>query len=622
MEPNWLKTVDFDPSPLKSLKLEADDLGDREIKKRHADAKKPLSRTSAAMGDVDSLATEVIERHRGSKGLTLVVVNTVNRARELLAAIKKQMARGATKRKKGLVEGSTDEQPKFLLLHSRFRRNDRKAKIAELLDSTGEINTICVSTQVVEAGVDVSATTLFTELAPWASLVQRFGRCNRDGNDNERARVFWIDLPHGKKAKELALPYNPADLVEARSHLEKCSDVASARLPYVPLSFEPNFVIRRKDLVDLFDTTPDLGGNDIDIDRYVRDIGDSDIHVVWREWEKEMAPPTDKKWRRSSAEEICPVPISEFRPFVAKKRGQAWYWDFLSGKWSPAESGKIYPGQTYLLRAEAGGYDPDRGWDSTSTATVNPPQTIDSDRALAEQITNSAGALSDWMDDDPEEGRWQTIAEHTDEVCAEAKKILSEISPDERLCRALEHAARWHDRGKAHETFCNALPSDPPNQHAFWAKARGKWKKYHRPHFRHELASALAVLQLDDSYIPSDLRDLVAYLVAAHHGKVRLSIRSMPGEKRPSNGLRFARGIWDGDTLAVADLGSGVLTPEVKLSLEPMELGYASNGDPSWTERALRMRAMFGPFRLAYLEALLRAADMRVSASATQDHKR
>ena len=37
------------------------------------------------------------------------------------------------------------------------------------------VDRIIVATQVVEAGVDISATTLVTELSPWSSLVQRFG---------------------------------------------------------------------------------------------------------------------------------------------------------------------------------------------------------------------------------------------------------------------------------------------------------------------------------------------------------------------------------------------------------------------------------------------------------------
>jgi len=115
--------------------------------------------------------------------------------------------------------------------------------------------------------------------------------------------------------------------------------------------------------------------------------------------------------------------------------------------------------------------------------------------------------------------------------------------------------------------------------------------------------------------VPGEFRDFVAYLVAAHHGKVRLSIRSLPNEFQPSEALRrFARGLWDGDVLPATDLG-GVVAPEVLLSLEPMELGQCELppfvGQPSWAERTLRLRDQLGPFRLAFLEALLRAADIR-----------
>ena len=37
-------------------------------------------------------------------------------------------------------------------------------------------------------------------------------------------------------------------------------------------------------------------------------------------------------------------------------------------------------------------------------------------------------------------------------------------------------------------------------------------------------------------------------------------------------------------------------------------------GDTSWTGRSLELLAELGPFKLAYLEAILRAADCRASA--------
>ena len=54
--------------------------------------------------------------------------------------------------------------------------------------------------------------------------------------------------------------------------------------------------------------------------------------------------------------------------------------------------------------------------------------------------------------------------------------------------------------------------------------------------------------------------------------------------------------------------------------LEPMELGLCERepfkDQPSWAERVIRLRDALGPFRLAYLEAILRAADMRASKAA------
>ena len=170
----------------------------------------------------------------------------------------------------------------------------------------------------------------------------------------------------------------------------------------------------------------------------------------------------------------------------------------------------------------------------------------------------------------------------------------------------LEKAARWHDAGKAHPVFQASVRRANPrlpegNQ---WAKSGVSVPLRHgRRYFRHELASALAALQ---HHLPFK----VAYLIATHHGKLRLSIRSLPGEDQPENSeTLFALGIHDGDLLPAVDLG-GDTCPETILDLSPMRLG----GEGSWTARALRLWDELGPFRLAYLEALLRAADLRASA--------
>jgi CRISPR-associated endonuclease/helicase Cas3 len=85
--------------------------------------------------------------------------------------------------------------------------------------------------------------------------------------------------------------------------------------------------------------------------------------------------------------------------------------------------------------------------------------------------------------------------------------------------------------------------------------------------------------------------DLAAYLAAAHHGKVRLSIRSMPNETRPPElSRRFARGIYDGELIQEADLGGTVILPATAIDLSYMELGGSPVRGPSWLARMLDLR--------------------------------
>src|SRR5690606_9585551 len=124
------------------------------------------------------------------------------------------------------------------------------------------------------------------------------------------------------------------------------------------------------------------------------------------------------------------------------------------------------------------------------------------------------------------------------------------------------------------------------------------------------LASALAWLAAGDDVEPG-FRNLVGYLVAAHHGKVRMSLRSLPGETAPGEtGRLFARGVWDGDALPAFELPDGQRFESVKLDLSVMQLG-----EGSWLERMLALRdaAHLGPFRLALLETVVRIADWRAS---------
>jgi CRISPR-associated endonuclease/helicase Cas3 len=107
-------------------------------------------------------------------------------------------------------------------------------------------------------------------------------------------------------------------------------------------------------------------------------------------------------------------------------------------------------------------------------------------------------------------------------------------------------------------------------------------------------------------------QNLIAYLIAAHHGKVRMSLRAMPDEKPPkAQGKRYARGVHEGDRLPQLRV-NGEILPETMLQLDVMELGESAMG-PSWTTRTQQLLVEHGPFRLAWYETLVRIADWRAS---------
>jgi CRISPR-associated endonuclease/helicase Cas3 len=344
-------------------------------------------------------------------------------------------------------------------------------------------------------------------------------------------------------------------------------------------------VLRRKDLIELFDTTPDLAGADIDIARFIRDRDESDVQVFWRDIPEEGPPPDE---RSPDRKELCAVPISS-----ELKKKKLWKWDHLEKCWVAAHS--VYPGLVLLLASKQGGYSNELGW-TGKEKTTTPLELVEA--AKPEGNDEDKQSISK---------TWQTIDQHTDMVLDQLKTLLS-ICPDlpSSIVDVLIEAAEWHDAGKTHYQFQSALPDHTPGQ--LWGKSALKMRPYERRGFRHELASALAMLAQGKP-------DLAVYLAAAHHGRVRLSIRSLPDEARPPEpGRRFARGIWEGDVLPEAKLCTGTIMQETALTLSYMELGEDPETGPSWLERMLKLRDEWGPFRLAYLEAILRVADWRASA--------
>ncbi|MDH5403422.1 MAG: CRISPR-associated helicase Cas3' [Candidatus Heimdallarchaeota archaeon] len=83
----------------------------------------------------------------------------------------------------------------IILIHSRFRIKDRRTKEELVMKINDEENTIrvVISTQVVEASLNIDLSFGIFEAAPLDALVQRFGRINRTGKNKKLEKEnIWI----------------------------------------------------------------------------------------------------------------------------------------------------------------------------------------------------------------------------------------------------------------------------------------------------------------------------------------------------------------------------------------------------------------------------------------------
>ena len=608
LHPQWLCTVDAPASPT-VWRVPDDFPEDKEspVVRRLIDAPKHIepsrvrpasARKTDLSAYVRDLAGEVLACHQPDR-TTLVILNTVGRAQQVYAAL--------------VMQGAPSDR--LALVHSRFRLADRTAQMNKLPAPYTIHDLIVVTTQAIEAGVDLSAATLITELAPASSLVQRFGRVNRYGelNHSGGATIRWVDLADTDET--LAAPYEPRELATGRARIAELGDARPAYLPPPePEDCAHRWVIRSKDLIDLYDTDPDLTGFDVDVSPYVRDAEDTDVRVFWRDFDRSEGPVGQPPPRR---EELCAVPIGQARDWLKKvrekQRLRPYHADPQARRrggtsrhptWVPLDS-PPWPGLVLMLHVSAGGYSSATGFDPSEAAPVVPVGGAERGARVAESL-----------DTDPDsEQPAVPLTAHLRHVVAEGQGLCDALGVSSDRSEIVR-AACWHDVGKAHPAFQERLgvrASEP-----LLAKAPRYDVSKGRRYFRHELASALAYLSHAGW---SRTADLVAFLIAAHHGKVRMNLRALPAEppamtaEGERDSRRFARGLWEGDELPEVDLAADERWNGGALSLSVMELGDDAQTGASWAERVQSLLDRYGPFRLAFLEALLRVADWRASAT-------
>jgi CRISPR-associated endonuclease/helicase Cas3 len=666
LQPSWLQSVDT--SALMATLPPVVEIGSKSRIGGFWDIHKPCKIVAATS---ESAIAELARSAHQASTLTLVVLNRVETARSVHESLQ------------GLTAGTDIE---LRLVHSRFRPAERSHWREAFLNKDAPMpaaGRIIVTTQVVEAGVDISAYTLITELAPWSSLVQRFGRCARYAGESGVIRV--VDRGWNEKSAKDALPYEVSDLDQAKAALGALPDVslssleafeenlnAEARQALYP--YNPRHLLLRREWDELFDTTPDLSGADIDISRFIRSGEELDCHVFWRE--VPANGPSDD-WQPGRAE-LCPVPFLKAREWLCgpetkekrsprlKPKMRAWVWDWVDGEWRRDTQRKdLLPGRTVLVDTACGGYEVTAGWRPEAKEAV---PAITAGLSSAQNRADSAQGREDLS-----ESEWKTIATHGREVAVLSGELALAIGLGS-LAPLLQSAGLWHDVGKAHPCFQGSMRHSARPDRQDLAKApKTAWSHAHlyrsdsednewRPGLRHELGSALALFAALRRCAPnhpalrprpSDLSaaaveqaqvlavaqpqelevllqemdapafNLLAYLVASHHGKVRMSLHAAPQDQdyRDTDGHGLPiRGIRHCDKLSeILGQGNSVLLPPCSLTLEPALLGLSEQTGPSWTERVLGLLERHGPGALAFMEAILRAADIRASRLVTPD---
>jgi len=173
----------------------------------------------------------------------------------------------------------------------------------------------------------------------------------------------------------------------------------------------------------------------------------------------------------------------------------------------------------------------------------------------------------------------QTLCLHSDMTAECMERIAASLALPDNIKEALRIAARWHDRGKDRliwQRYAHNESGEP----------LAKSTSYHHSHYlggyRHESGSLLDAAA-DEEIQKHPERDLILHLIAAHHGWAR---------------PHFERSAWEdgANTYSTAE--------KEEAAAEAMR-------------RFARLQQRFGRWGLAWLESLVRCADIAASQQDT-----
>ncbi len=144
---------------------------------------------------VDDLAEHILKQENSS----LVILNTIADTRSLYDKMEYRCEN-------------------LYLLNTHFIPDDRSRIIDEIKAKlAANIKVVLISTQLIEAGVDIDFPIVYRDLCPLPSLIQSAGRCNRN-KKIELGQVFFLQLINDKGRSRASLIYRD----EAKAFLDFC----------------------------------------------------------------------------------------------------------------------------------------------------------------------------------------------------------------------------------------------------------------------------------------------------------------------------------------------------------------------------------------------------------------
>ncbi|MFW5804781.1 MAG: CRISPR-associated helicase Cas3', partial [bacterium] len=129
---------------------------------------------------IESLKTRLLAEEKS----ILVILNTIQDTKDLFYEL--------------------SDLPNVFLLNTHFAPEDRLSKIEYVKRLLRNEKVVLISTQLIEAGVDIDFPVVYRDLCPLPSLIQSAGRCNRNKNlDFGEVYLFQLVNAKGKYSSEL-----------------------------------------------------------------------------------------------------------------------------------------------------------------------------------------------------------------------------------------------------------------------------------------------------------------------------------------------------------------------------------------------------------------------------------